>query len=239
MASESLPPVFFQERYHGEAADVVLSEPGRGKLLLGAYSDALSLKQLLEHEVFFVVNCAYECPTPSIDGARVITTKRLELADDLEEDIFTKFGVIDDIHAMLELDKAVLVHCAAGVSRSATIVLAYLIRHRKLSLARAWEQVSEARFILPNLGFWAQLMRFELVEAGALSVFPAQLHGHPAWGVSNTVALFRGLPDAGRGDADSEKALLIAEPRSESPVGSSDVSKTPDSRPDLTQARCY
>jgi len=46
---------------------------------------------------------------------------------------------------------AVLVHCSSGVSRSGTVVLAYLIARCGLLLKDAWELVSaRRRVVLPN-----------------------------------------------------------------------------------------
>jgi hypothetical protein len=56
----------------------------------------------------------------------------------------------------------VLVHCAAGVSRSSTICIAYLMRYHQLSFAAAYAVVLEARCIIdPNPGFVAQLKEWE------------------------------------------------------------------------------
>jgi dual specificity MAP kinase phosphatase len=43
----------------------------------------------------------------------------------------------------------VLVHCMAGVSRSATLVLAYLVRKQGLSLPEAYSRVKARRPIVP------------------------------------------------------------------------------------------
>ncbi|XP_018978670.2 dual specificity protein phosphatase 13-like, partial [Cyprinus carpio] len=51
----------------------------------------------------------------------------------------------------------VLVHCAVGVSRSASLVLAYLMIHQHLSLLEAIKTVKEHRWIFPNRGFLKQL----------------------------------------------------------------------------------
>ncbi|XP_059388846.1 dual specificity protein phosphatase 13-like [Carassius carassius] len=51
----------------------------------------------------------------------------------------------------------VLVHCAVGVSRSASLVLAYLMIHQRLSLLEAIHTVKEHRWIFPNRGFLKQL----------------------------------------------------------------------------------
>jgi len=50
------------------------------------------------------------------------------------------------------------VHCISGVSRSATIVLAFLMLKRELSLMDALKLVREKRKILPNDGFLQQLV---------------------------------------------------------------------------------
>ncbi|VDD75787.1 unnamed protein product [Mesocestoides corti] len=64
-----------------------------------------------------------------------------------------------------------LVHCMAGISRSATIVLAYLIKHQKMSLADAYHHVRGIRpCIQPNLGFWRQLIAYEEAKRGSRSM---------------------------------------------------------------------
>jgi len=54
---------------------------------------------------------------------------------------------------------SVLVHCHAGISRSATIILAYLMINEKISLGEAFKYVQSKRQIIsPNLNFMGQLM---------------------------------------------------------------------------------
>lgn len=56
----------------------------------------------------------------------------------------------------------VLVHCQAGVSRSATICLAYLMFTVKIGLEAAFEHVKSRRSVIsPNLNFMSQLKNFE------------------------------------------------------------------------------
>ncbi|XP_062844035.1 dual specificity protein phosphatase 14 [Trichomycterus rosablanca] len=55
-----------------------------------------------------------------------------------------------------------LVCCAAGRSRSPSLVMAYLMRFEGTSLLEAYLQVLDARpFIRPNAGFWRQLLDYE------------------------------------------------------------------------------
>jgi Leucine-rich repeat (LRR) protein len=56
----------------------------------------------------------------------------------------------------------VLVHCAAGISRSATIVTSYVMTTERLPMADALEFVKSKRSIIcPNSGFRDQLLRYE------------------------------------------------------------------------------
>ncbi|PRQ36849.1 putative phosphoric monoester hydrolase [Rosa chinensis] len=58
----------------------------------------------------------------------------------------------------------VLVHCFSGKSRSATIVLSYLMKKHRMSLSEALEHVKEKRpEAAPNAGFIKQLKNLEVV----------------------------------------------------------------------------
>ncbi|KAK0411874.1 hypothetical protein QR680_005892 [Steinernema hermaphroditum] len=57
----------------------------------------------------------------------------------------------------------VFVHCNAGISRSTTFVIAYLMKFEELSLAEALDRVRRERPIAkPNNGFMDQLKEFEV-----------------------------------------------------------------------------
>ena len=86
------------------------------------------------------------------------TTKYISLDDVPNENISQHF---DDTYKFIDAGPT-LVHCAMGKSRSVTIVLAYLMRKRKLSLKDALRLVYKKRPIIsPNMGFLKQLSDYE------------------------------------------------------------------------------
>jgi protein-tyrosine phosphatase len=68
----------------------------------------------------------------------------------------------------------VLVHCFAGVSRSATIVIAYMMQEHGMNYHSAFKFVKSKRpFINPNEGFRTQLITFgkELADKKAEQIY--------------------------------------------------------------------
>jgi protein tyrosine phosphatase (PTP) superfamily phosphohydrolase (DUF442 family) len=59
--------------------------------------------------------------------------------------------VVDCVHALLERGARVLVHCNGGYNRAPSIAIAYLSRHRGLSLAEAQRHVRERRTCAPYM----------------------------------------------------------------------------------------
>ncbi|GFS70213.1 dual specificity protein phosphatase 3 [Nephila pilipes] len=73
---------------------------------------------------------------------------------------------IEFIREGLQSGKNVLVHCKQGISRSAALVLAYLMVDRGMQLQEATRTVRRRREILPNDGFLMQLCNLnEIINA--------------------------------------------------------------------------
>jgi hypothetical protein len=70
------------------------------------------------------------------------------------------------------------VHCAAGRSRAAAVVVAYLMLRERLSCERAIEDVCSKWWICPNVGFKQQLELFEKLGC-SLSRWPQP--ASPVW----------------------------------------------------------
>lgn len=70
------------------------------------------------------------------------------------------FGFMNEA---VEQGGSVLVHCNAGVSRSATLVIAYIMKHQKLRFEHAFDKVKGVRpSVRPNEGFLKQLHDYDL-----------------------------------------------------------------------------
>ncbi|XP_038593243.1 dual specificity protein phosphatase family protein [Micropterus salmoides] len=68
----------------------------------------------------------------------------------------------DFIHnALKSKDAKVLVHCIMGMSRSATLVLAYLMLRQRLPLRDALRRVIQKRAIYPNQNFLSLLLKLD------------------------------------------------------------------------------
>ena len=62
----------------------------------------------------------------------------------------------------LSLAAKILVHCAVGISRSSSLVLAYLMIYHHFSLVQAIQTVKSHRWIFPNRGFLKQLRNLDI-----------------------------------------------------------------------------
>ena len=89
--------------------------------------------------------------------------KVIEIIDEPDSDLKQYFNeCIEFIDRIVKSEKKIYVHCAYGVSRSASTVLAYMMATKKISLDEATKLVSAKRpCIHPNDGFIAQLKLFE------------------------------------------------------------------------------
>ncbi|XP_069756186.1 dual specificity protein phosphatase 5 [Narcine bancroftii] len=89
--------------------------------------------------------------------------KFIPVEDSASADISSNFQeAIDFIDHVRHTGGKVLVHCEAGISRSPTICLAYLMKSKQLRLDEAFDYIKERRnTISPNFGFMNQLLHYE------------------------------------------------------------------------------
>jgi predicted protein tyrosine phosphatase len=93
----------------------------------------------------------------------------VRLVDTDSSDIASHFdSAAQFIHDEIQAGGRVLVHCAAGISRSTTLILAYLMRYHDHDLRTAFNLVkSKRRVVRPNNGFFQNLIDYERSLLGA------------------------------------------------------------------------
>ncbi|CAF0816017.1 unnamed protein product [Adineta ricciae] len=124
---------------------------------------AATLEQVQRLGITYILNVAIE--SSPIVYPKHVKLEKFDITDFPTTPISHYFHTLTDkIHAHLSASKQnkVLVHCMAGISRSTTIVCAYLMRFLNLSLREAYLLCKRHRPIcFPNLGFWNQLISYE------------------------------------------------------------------------------
>lgn len=103
---------------------------------------------------------------------------RVPVKDSRETDLDRYFNeVADRIEEESQRNGITLVHCVVGVSRSASLCLAYLIKYHRMSLKDAYQHIKARRpQIRPNVAFVKQLMEFEFKQTGRRSVSLVYCH---------------------------------------------------------------
>lgn len=129
-------------------------------LYLGSANHA-SQKELLDKiGITAILNVSKTLPSAFSNCYEYMT---IAIDDNERENISSHFdSAINFIEDVSSRGGKVLVHCRAGVSRSATICIAYLMRQRGYTLDEAYEYTKKRRSaISPNFNFLGQLLAFE------------------------------------------------------------------------------
>ncbi|CAC5403900.1 unnamed protein product [Mytilus coruscus] len=126
-------------------------------------------EKLLNAGITEIINCSLDVPNVNLPG---IKTTRIEIDDSPHAPLQKHFeSVADQIDSVRSAGGKVLVHCVAGVSRSVTLCIVYLMKYQKLTLVQAHKEVIKRRPIIrPNMGFWKQLIEYEKVLHGKNTV---------------------------------------------------------------------
>lgn len=137
-------------------------------LYLGGIDAAVDTARLVDQGIRAVVCCCREVEFPSKDENANLEYYRVDVEDMSREPIELFFEEATEfISQFISREQPVLVHCRAGVSRSASIILAYLIRYHNYNLHDAFFLTrSHRRQISPNIGFIEKLIEWEEKTTG-------------------------------------------------------------------------
>ena len=130
-------------------------------LFLGTFSNACDKEELRRINIKYILNCAIECKNNTLP--KDIKELHLKIRDDKNFDIIPFFQEANDFINQARLDGGkILIHCKLGISRSAAIIIAYLIKYYGLNFNSALKFIKKQRDrINPNKGFMEQLKKYE------------------------------------------------------------------------------
>lgn len=135
-------------------------------LYLGGASD-VTAEFITKNNIRTIINVAIECD----DIVENIRYFKYDLYDDFV-DISRHFAEVVGIIKNGFKFGGVLVHCKAGISRSASFVVAYMIKEIRMSVVGALEYIGRTRHVSPNPCFMRQLMHLEMTTLGTNSFAP-------------------------------------------------------------------
>ena len=112
------------------------------KIWLGDALDASSLKSLQANHITGVLNVAKEIQCSEFDG---IVCNKISLVDGAGNDPERLLYSVSVLKRLLKDHKCVLVHCAAGISRSATVLAMHLSISHGMSFEEAVNLLQKKR----------------------------------------------------------------------------------------------
>ncbi|KAK0149975.1 Serine/threonine/tyrosine-interacting protein [Merluccius polli] len=145
-------------------------------LFLGPYSAAMKSKlPSLESQGITHVVCVRQDIEANFIKPNFEHTFRylvLDIADNPVENIIRFFPMTKEfIDSSIDTGGKVLVHGNAGISRSAALVIAYLMETFGMKYRDAFSHVQERRFCInPNVGFVHQLQEYEAIYLAKLTI---------------------------------------------------------------------
>lgn len=129
-------------------------------LYLGDEADAHNFTFCSENSITSMINVTSTVPKPEF----ISDWLRIPILDSVDTLISPYFSETNEfLHSRIVSSTSVLVHCQMGISRSATIIIAYLMYSQRLMFKDAYDMVKSKRSIVaPNFGFLGQLIAYEI-----------------------------------------------------------------------------
>jgi hypothetical protein len=164
----------------------------------------------------YILNVSTNCPNYFPDR---YTYKHIKIKDTWDQKMTSFFDeAFEFIDEALRNNATIMVHCKAGISRSPTVTIAYLMRTLRIQLSQAFNAVRDKRpSICPNLDFMTELYQYERV----LNLPPSRDCGfgdspHPHGAVAETLAM--AVDDEAHEQYGAQLAAMYADDDNEQPL---------------------
>ena len=133
----------------------------KDKLYYGGGSAANNLKELNSRKITHILNVADDVPNYHPKEFTYINLGVRDMGQDtgISRVFDNAFKNLDEI--MKQEEARVLVHCAAGRNRSATITIAYIMQRESIGLKEALDMVTTKRRVFIMKDNRTELMEFE------------------------------------------------------------------------------
>jgi len=141
-----------------------ISEIIKDKLYLGGVFGLQDTNQIKELGIKYIINVASEYADQLLPSElKDIFCYKFPMIDDINYNIRKHcFDAVHLIDILLSSGGKVFVHCAQGISRSATIIILYLMKYHFMKYDKAYELVKDKRSIIhPNPRFITDLKAIE------------------------------------------------------------------------------
>ncbi len=126
---------------------------------LSGYTAACSPETLKAYNIKRIISLGNEIELAQYETFSEVEYHRICIDDSNDVDIKTHFTKA--VEFIKKSDDPILIHCWAGISRSVTILAAYLISEKGMNNYEAIDFIRQRRkCICPNIGFQTQLIAF-------------------------------------------------------------------------------
>ncbi|XP_048765244.2 mucin-17-like isoform X4 [Ostrea edulis] len=130
-------------------------------LYLGSHRDAMSQETIQINDISYILNVSITCPkSPFVQDGHF---HRIPVNDNYSAKLLPFFHqAFQYIDKVREANGCVMIHCLAGISRSPTLAIAYVMKYLHMSSDDAYRYVKDKRpTISPNFNFLGQLLEYE------------------------------------------------------------------------------
>uniref|UniRef100_A0A914HE36 protein-tyrosine-phosphatase n=1 Tax=Globodera rostochiensis TaxID=31243 RepID=A0A914HE36_GLORO len=182
-------------------------------LFLGSQNDALNGELFKRHGITRVINLSETCPPPNALPDDAHHFLRIPIKDSYCAKLLPHFdAAFKFIEEARKTGDKVLVHCLAGISRSPTLAIAYVMRAKQIVSDEAYKFVKNLRpSISPNFNFLGQLMEYEkqLRDQQVLQQMPPALSPRPPSPDSTTTAASSSTTESSSCNKTSSSSLSV------------------------------